>query len=273
MIASAAMIGAVSAVKAKVGITPANVHVYPGDVFEITVDIKDVVGLSAWEVRLSVDPVSLKLLPPVTEGPFLEGAGSTYFKSFFSIVGDYVQVGCMLLEPVTASGDGTLMSMNIQAIGAGPGKITLDAKLLDINLNLLDHTEGDCQVGVRALGEVTGRWEEAQRFSISAEEDEFNTLYANVANLISTTSPCDIYDIYACAVFVGYDLAGNKIELKSPKVVLGRGEETVLSADFDAVEYGEGKYYFNAYCEFAYALEGPFYRGRMVKTLSFVILP
>ena len=267
MIASATMIGAVSAVKAKVGITPANVHVYPGDVFEITVDIKDVVGLSAWEVRLSVDPVSLKLLPPVTEGPFLEGAGSTYFKSFFSIVGDYVQVGCMLLEPVTASGDGTLMSMNIQAIGAGPGKITLDAKLLDINLNLLDHTEGDCQVSTHAVGEVTGRWEEAQRFSISAEEDEINTLYAKVANL------GEMGTIYARAVFLGFTMDGQMIKFESGTAEIPQSGETVLSAGFNATTYGQGKYYFTAYCESGYAAEGPFYRGSAEKTLSFVILP
>jgi hypothetical protein len=253
---------------AKVEVDPSSVTgIYPGAIIPVEVKIRDVVGLSAWEVKLSVDPLVLKPLPPVLEGDFLSSVGSTYFKVYFSLLGDYVQAGCMLLEPVTASGDGTLMTMNFEVIGAGSSKIACDVKLLDLYLNEIPHTSSDSQVSMHSVAEVTGRWEEAQRFVISAEEDEFNTLYANVAN------SGKVGTVYTRVIFTGYAMDGQMIQLVSPTIELPQGDEAVVSADFDAVEWGEGKYYFDAKAEVAYEEGGVWYAGCKVKTLSFVVLP
>jgi hypothetical protein len=191
-----------------------------------------------------------------------------YKVSFFR---DSVTIGCTLLVADTASGDGNLVTVTFKAIRAGSSKVDVGATLFDYYLAEIDHEEVGASVGVHRVIEVTGTWEEAQRFDPTAElmagRDTINTLYAKV-----TSSHPD--PVYVYVAFEGFDDVGTPLgTLTSDTVLLpGHGEE-VLSADFkvNPPTFGIGKYCYVARAYLSYdGME--WYQGGKEKTLKFSVV-
>ena len=245
---------------------------YPGDIISVDINVVNVEGLNSWEVVLRWNPLVMKPVA-VAQGPFLSDFGPTMFLYSIGILGDYVRVGeSGLLPSVVGSGSGRLATVTLEAIGSGSTSLELtETKLLDVSMKPMAHSTYDCQVSVHAVGEVTGRWEDRQRHSISTDGD-INTLYAKAVNLISLDSPVEIYDVQVYVEFLGFTPDGTRIWLLSTTAVIGRGEEVVLSVEFDTAEWGVGKYDMIARAFFSY--DGTaWYRGAKGKILSFVVLP
>ncbi|MHA1710502.1 MAG: cohesin domain-containing protein [Candidatus Freyarchaeota archaeon] len=140
---------------ASVYIDPVTSAANPGESIKIAVKVSDVEELSAWEFKLKWDPAILKYVD-AAEGDFLSAVGATDFKAYVSITGEYVQVGCALTEPVTASGSGTLAVITLEIAKAGFSDLDLyETKLLDMELAEITHTDKDgCVWG--GLPEIQG---------------------------------------------------------------------------------------------------------------------
>ena len=257
----------------KLEISPSSLGtIYPGDIVTIDVNIVNVEGLNSWEVVLRMN--SFVVQPKsAAQGPFLSESGPTMFLYSVGQLKNYIRVGESGLTPtVLGTGSGNLATVTLKAVGAGSCSLELtETKLLDVSMKPMAHSTYDCQVSVHAVGEVTGRWEDRQRHSISTDGD-INTLYAKAANLISLDSPVEIYDVQVYVEFLGFTPDGTRIWLLSTTAVIGRGEEVVLSVEFDTAEWGVGKYDMIARAFFSY--DGTtWYRGAKGKILSFVVLP
>lgn len=276
LIVSMAMIGVTTAVPpVRVSLNPpSTTGLRPGDVFDIIVNIENVVpsrGVSAWEIKMSWDSYVIEIQEPPTQGTFLSDAGPTYFVYKVSLFRDSVTMGCILKVHATASGDGWLATVTFKAIRAGTSKVDVAAKLLDDELVEIDHEEVGAGVGVHRVIEVTGTWEEAQRFDPTAEmeagRDACNTLYAKVTS-------CHPDPVYVYVDFMGFDDVGTPLgTLRSDTVLLPAHEIEVFSADFcvDPPTFGLGKYRYLARAYFSYDGE-TWYQGGKEKTLKFEVI-
>lgn len=116
----------------------------PGDYFSVDINITDATtGVSSWEFNLRFDREMLYTHQGmIAEGDFLSNAGSTYF--VVSTFVDHIMVGCMLLEPETASGSGTLATIQFKVGDTGRSALHLyETKLLDIDLVEIPHGTED----------------------------------------------------------------------------------------------------------------------------------
>jgi hypothetical protein len=130
----------------KVYVDPAIVTENPGETFRINVTIANVVDLNAWEIKLRWDSSVLKCLPTIIEGPFLSNVGNTKMYVYESMIYKYIQIGVALSEPKTASGNGTLVTLDFLALPNYPGFTNLnlfDTYLYAIDLNEIPHTTAD----------------------------------------------------------------------------------------------------------------------------------
>jgi len=252
----------------RVYLDPSNLGmVYPGTYLTVDIMIDNVVGLSAWEAEITWNPFVLTIID-ATQGPFLSQNGliPTYFLYNIDLLGNRITLSEMIrIACTTTSGSGLLATLTLKCIGAGSTSIDLRSTLLDHDLNPIDHKDFGSHVAQHPVCEVTGVWEEHQRYSISEDEDQYNELYANIANL------GEIGTVNTYATFTGFATTGKLIILKSATVALPQGEETVVSVNFNAAQYGPGRYYFQvqAYSQ----IGGQWYAGARIKTLSFVVVP
>ena len=117
----------------------------PGAYYSANLTVADVNDLSAWELKLGFDPVVLALdEADVVQGPFLNATGTTNFN--VDVQAGYVQVGCALTTNVTASGSGTLATLNFLVLPNYPGvsNLTLfDTYLYNSTLGEIAHTTAD----------------------------------------------------------------------------------------------------------------------------------
>jgi len=252
----------------KVRLEPSNLgNVAPGTYMTVEIMIYNVVGLSAWEAEITWDPFVLMTID-ATQGPFLsqDGLVPTYFCYSIDLLGHRITVGEMILtECVSTSGSGLLATLTMKCIAAGSTAIELKSTLLDHDHNPIDHKDFGSHVSQHSVCEVTGVWEEHQRYIISEDEDQYNELYANIANL------GNIGTVNTYATFTFLTTAGTVVTLKSPTVTLAQGEETVVSVKFDAIKYGVGSYHVQvqAYSQ----TDAQWYAGARVKILSFEVIP
>ena len=127
-----------------IAVTPSTIVANPGEYFSVSINIVDAIaGVSSWEFKLRFDrEIAYTHQGMITEGDFLSNAGSTYFVISASV--DHVMVGCMLLEPVTATGSGTLATFQFQVGDTGRSTLHLyETKLLDIDLAEIPHGTED----------------------------------------------------------------------------------------------------------------------------------
>jgi len=118
-----------------VSVDPAVVTANPGETFTINITITNATGVNAWETKLrwNIDVLGFSFPPiNVTEGPFLSNEGSTEMYVTPIQMLSTVQIGVTLLENKTASGNGTLATIEFPVVDAGNCTLDLyDTKLFD----------------------------------------------------------------------------------------------------------------------------------------------
>lgn len=270
LIASLAMPGIVVATApTKVSVEPPSfTDIFPGDTFSVDLRIDEVVGLNAWQVKVYFNAWMLKV-NSVTEGPFLKDApgvppGQTFFIWKVSPLGDYVTIGVTYKKAYEASGSGLLATIVFKCMGAGTTKLDLQALLLNKYGYTIETTVSGGSVNQKAVAEVTGRTQEHQR----CPSDTPNTLYARVG--VSASIPYDTVQVYT--VFSGVAMDGSPIILEAATQTFGKGSEEAFAVTFDTPSYGVGSYEFEVRAFFSY--DGiAWYRGEVIKSLGFVVIP
>ena len=118
-----------------VSVEPAIVTADPGATFTINITITNATGVNAWETKLkwSIDVLGFSFPPiNITEGPFLSDVETTEMYITPMQMLSTVQIGVLLTENVTASGDGTLVTIDFPVVDAGNCTLDLyDTKLFD----------------------------------------------------------------------------------------------------------------------------------------------
>ncbi len=247
VIISAAMVGTVRSTTTKLSVVPGNMGMnYAGTIFSVDIVVENVVGLNAYDFKLSWDPFLIKPLE-ITQGPFLsqEGTYSTFFLYKIEMTYDRCLIGEMMLGPDTVSGSGTLATITFKVVGSGSCSMDLyESKLLDINVVNMAHNEFDGKVSGHMIAEIKSCWPEASQASV---EDEDFGLYVEVENL------GDVGSVYAYVDFVGFDMMGNMFIFPTDKVEIPQGESRTLeNHDFNATYYGIGTYKLYTRCYFSY---------------------
>lgn len=258
----------------KIYIDPPKSSVAPNETFSININVADVTGLSSWEIKLGFDPGFLKSVG-VFEEHFLSDVGMTYFVSSPEV--NYIIVGCMLLEPVTASGSGTLAT--IQFLVQGEGKCVLalyDTKLLDIDLVEILHSVEDGYFSNVMVADLVRRsaWPEHHHFVVSKDEDGIQTLHSKVKNLGEGHG-------FARVNFTVWKLDGTSVSITAKYTVddvetkIAPGEIVPISIglwESRETAWEPGKYSVGATC--LYSITGDTWKmGEKVKTFSFAIVP
>ncbi len=262
----------------KIHVDPPSTTEIIGEYITINVNVADVTGLSSWEFWLSWDNTVLEY-SSVTEGPFLQSVGPTYFvtKLFPTppAPSSFMSVGCMLMVPATASGDGTLATFEFLVIGEGSCILDVyDTKLLDANVVNMAHTVEDGYFSNTVVGNLVRRsaWPEHHHFVISKDEDHIQTVYGKVKNLGGGYG-------FLRVNFTVWKMNGIPIEVICKYMVddvetrIAPG--TILQMSVDLWASGEawepGKYYANASC--LYSADGVTWKvGEKAKTFSFAIV-
>lgn len=138
---------------ATIYVDPPSKNIERGDIFTVDIKIANVTGLSSWEFQMTWDETILYTNETlVKEGPFLSNVGTTFFiKSFPPTVQPpaKARVGCLLMDPVTANGSGTLANMTFIVKANAKGQTAIDifaTQLLDINVLPIAHSSIDSLV-------------------------------------------------------------------------------------------------------------------------------
>lgn len=138
------------------GSSATTVYVYPstkavtvGQSFNIDIRVSNVLDLYGWEFKLGWDPNLLNVVE-VTEGPFLNQSGNTFFTKKINNTAGYLLVDCTLLGDVRGvNGSGTLAYVKFRAEKEGSCNLVLyDTKLVNSSEEPIDHTAKDGSVTV-----------------------------------------------------------------------------------------------------------------------------
>lgn len=113
------------------------------DPFDIEIRIEDVEDLYAYGFTLSYAPYASVLVPiVVTEEPFLQQGGTTFFAYSINPFEGSILIGCTLLPPVEqgVSGSGTLVTVKFRAVEAGESNLELsDTDLINSRYEFIVH--------------------------------------------------------------------------------------------------------------------------------------
>ena len=113
-----------------------------GKSFLVNINVSDVTNLWHWRVRLNWNPNVLNFTS-ITNGPFLESAGSTLFVPPPEINGSLTIISDTLLSKNSVNGSGVLATVNFTILAAGQSELTLNNTLLEEPLsgNQTSHTQ------------------------------------------------------------------------------------------------------------------------------------
>jgi hypothetical protein len=246
IIGAALAVTARAAPQTKLSVEPGSLGMYnAGETFSVDIVVQNVVGLNAYDFKLSWDPFIIKPID-IDQGPFLsqDGTYSTFFLYKIEMTYDRCLIGEMMLGPTTTSGNGILATITFKVVGAGNCPIDLyESKLLDINVVNMAHGEFDGHVSGHMIAEISSCWPEA---SLASVEDEDFGLHVEVENI------GDAGPVYAYCDFIGFDIMGNMFVLPTEKVVIPQGESRTMGSSFDATYYGIGTYRLICRCYFSY---------------------
>lgn len=139
----------------KVYVDPAVSVADPTEYFNISIEVENSPDILGFQFKLRWDKSVLGFPPGlpypgdnalcnVTEGDFLNSAGTTAFTVVPNFVGAYVGIGCHLtsMVPSPPNGNGTLANFRFYVQGAGVTNLTL------FDVNLYDYDTGEVVLGV-----------------------------------------------------------------------------------------------------------------------------
>jgi hypothetical protein len=115
-----------------------------GQNFSVNINISDVAGLYGWEFSLGWNGTILEAVA-VSEGPFLQSGGSTFFTNKINNTLGYMIVDCTLLGNVLGvSGSGTLATIKFYVENVGECPLDLyDTILVNSTEQAIEHTTID----------------------------------------------------------------------------------------------------------------------------------
>jgi hypothetical protein len=118
-----------------------------GKNYQITINISDVTNLWHWRVRLNWNPNVLNFTS-ITNGPFLESAGSTLFLPPPERNGSLTEISDTLLSKNSMNGSGVLATVNFTILAAGQSELMLNNTLLlePLSGNQTTHAQIACTV-------------------------------------------------------------------------------------------------------------------------------
>ena len=189
-VVSATIIGAVRApVIPKIYVDPPTATAQPGETFTVDIKITDVTtpGVSGWELMIRFDFSLIHTEAAwITEGDFLKNIGMTMFAKAEKPAESAWLLGSALMIPATASGSGTLATIQFEVQGEGKTPLELiKTDLRDIDVMPIEHTVEHGYFSNIVVGNLVRKsaWPEHHHFSISKDEDGIQTLYGKVKNL------------------------------------------------------------------------------------------
>jgi general secretion pathway protein D len=114
MAAYSAQTGSVTA-----AVLPSSINASVNQNFSIDIDISNVLDLYGWEFKLGWN-ASLLSEVSVSEGPFLNSSGNTFFTYYLNTTDEHVVVDCTLLGQVPGvNGNGTLATITFYTVDVG----------------------------------------------------------------------------------------------------------------------------------------------------------
>ena len=255
---------------AVISMNPQTVVANPGDTFTISIDIESVVDCYAWEVEIAWEPELLELVS-VTEGPFLAGAGPTFFASTVDQLFGTAMFGSTLFGPIPgASGGGQLAYLEFLVQEAGKCALPfIKTELVDSGIIAITHSANDGYVSTPQEADLVGKsaWPEHHHYVCSKDEDEYQTLYAKVTN----TGP---ENLYVKVVFNLMRDDGMVYVVETDVAIVAPGVKVDLPADFGPLTVvDKAKYAVEAHC--MYSLYGEVFAGLgdKAKSFSFAVVP
>ena len=130
-----------------------------GQIVSVPINVSGVLDLYAYEFDVSFNPAIVQL-QNITEGPFLAGAGTTFFGpgTIDNTAGTAVFTFDTLIGPIGgAAGSGTLANFSFLPIALGTSPVSLaNVILLDSSLNILPVTTSDGVITVTPEPSVSG---------------------------------------------------------------------------------------------------------------------
>lgn len=219
-------------------VNPEFLSTEPDHVFTVNISIANVENLFKWSLSVSWDPAVIELDPAstiaVTEGPFLKDVGRTVFRTaqYEAGSGDLSYVTCELMQPICASGSGTLLTIRFKAVGEGETNITIgNSVLYDFNKQKIPHTWKVGHISARSVvHDVAVTLESPTRLILG----ESVSLNATVTNVGAVDEP-----LVRLAILV------NSTEKESLSVPLNVGSSETLN--FNWTPYQKGSYNITAY--------------------------
>lgn len=277
MLLTAAMTSIAKApISTRLYIEPAVCSAPPGGTVIVSVNIADVTGLFAHDIKITYDPAILYTdTNMIDEGPFLS-QGGTYPTGFATTVTAlYIGIGNMLLTATSTSGSGTLatITFNVQAEGTCALDITY-SDLRDASDVPIPHTVESGYFSNIVIGDLVGKsaWPEHHHFSISGDEDNIQEVFGKVTNTGDGEG-------YIRVQFTLWQTAGPQVIVVAKYLVgdvetrIAPGQTVIMSAKLWEAGYAwePGKYYVNAVA--MYSASGTTWtEGLKTKAFSFAIV-
>ena len=265
-------------------VDPPSITRATGETFTVDISIADVEDLYAYAFKLKWNGPVLNATS-ITEGPFLEQGGTTFFvPKIFNEPdpageSDYIYVVNTLMGAVPGvNGSGVLATVTFLVEAEGESALDLyETQLLNSLTVEIAHTVEDGYFIGKAATEASlvgrGAWPEHKHFSISKDEDGVQTLYGKVKNL--GEEPCyirvnfTVWDIGGVAtIFIGkHEVGGEEIKVLPGETV----DITVNLWASRETAWQLGSYSVKATC--LHSADGTYWLKDGVKEFNFTIVP
>jgi hypothetical protein len=156
-----------------------------GQTFQVNIIVTDVTDLWAWAFRINWNPQILNITN-VTEGPFLQGAGQTFFLwpglTAAAIHEGYMaDISAVLMsQSDSVNGSGVLATVTFKVLASGTSTITINQTLLTTYDNPIPHTTIGGYVTIPVTFPVQG-----QNVQISSNSTITNFQFSGTSKKIS----------------------------------------------------------------------------------------
>jgi len=212
-----------------------------GKSFSINATIANVADLGGWELKLYYRNNILAIIT-ATEGPFLKQGGSTAFftvelNNNYNTTHGRIWLTCVLLGSVPGvNGNGTLTTINFQAVGGGNTTLHLtDTVLGDSQANPITHTTNDGNIQVIGISDIAITNVTPSKTIVG--QGYTMKINVTVENQGDTTETFNV-TAYANTTFI-----------QTKTNTLPSGNSTTITLTWDTTSVAKGNYTITAYAE------------------------
>jgi hypothetical protein len=217
---------------ATVAVSPQSITASVGQNFSIDINISSVSDLYGWEFYLGWNSSLLDWLS-VSEGPFLQSGGNTFFSYFLNTTGEHVVVDCTLEGEIPGvNGSGTLATVTFNTTNAGECPLNL------YNVDLRDSS--DAEISCQAVsGNFTSMLHDVAVTNVTASPTV--GLPGTIVNVNVTVQDegqfAEVFNLTAYA---------NSQAIGTQQVSLNIGDSENLSFTWNTTGYERGDYNISA---------------------------